>query len=698
MATDRPIWNYLLPLIVLVVVGVLWFSDTSGGLFPTAKEKFNVMVDLFVPEITVGERALKAGRTTLEGSTLESADSLKKTLEALASAKTGTNCFAKYNPFTTDMGDDVGSASILFNYDESHDLTHVVIYKRKEVVSSEFDVKGMKPCVIAGYDGGSYVARNFYEGYLKKDISSAQKPYLFPLDTMQIGYSQDYRNGNRLSILQLLRGGTPDPEVVNDRSRNFEDGGLLFKGPDNELCFFTTNRWRDADEDGLNNDIVAELGRKFDSGDPATPSCLVSEGYQAVTISANMDASSEEMDCIDSARGEILQSDTRRVFVSMVHSFLKGLEGGCSAFSPQQVPPSGCVAFVNSAQRTAWRGHACGMTIVRSGEVIPSQVAEEGLTPYTNPPVFDETAVACAVQYGEWFSRDEKSLLCSGNMWKECGPSIVGTTQEVKVESSGVQKTVTYTCSKSNTGTYYDWIRKGDLDFQLYRGFEIYGLDSSGELMIPFPSEYPLSCNPTSGTIVGLCDFSGKMGVSGKGKAPSGLYPCPSQDVDCDDVVSESDVTDGNSPEFPYLDKLSSKGCQVFMSGDAGTSENDCGRAVVPFGTLVGAGFTGGTSFYGCSGEETCAPGPVEVSLSSKPYEKWVGCLLQYSWSLPPAVRGDLLCAPGASTQGAWHLCDARVVDRCVSVSLWDSSSHQFCCKFNKEEKIYQFIDTPNIR
>ncbi len=668
MAADKPIWNYVLPLIAFFVLGSMWYLG-DGSLFEGAKQAFEFAYENYVPDITVGERSLKSGKTTLEGSTLESADSLKATLTALSDPKTGKNCFARYAPFTTDMGDNAGTAMFQFDYDDTHDLTHVIIWKRKDVVASKFDVPKMKPCVIAGREGNIEIAKNFRQAIERGDINKATIPYTYTVDTLHIQYSQNYRNGNRIFIDQLARGAAPDPEVVNDESKNFEEGGLIFKGPDNELCFFPTNWIKDADEDGLNNDYVQELGNKFDNGDPSVPQCHLEKGFDAITLTSNMESSSNRntLECKSTKTNLPLDSNSKRVQLTNTHQYFKGLSTSCSFLLPTEKPNQGCLALIQNPQYSTTQG--CASTVVQEGEVIPSTNAEYGLKPYLNNPSFASPSAYCAISQGEWFTQNENSLLCANTNWNECSKESLNNEITVAVN----QKPVIYQCTTD--GDHYSWTKKsGDLNFAQYRGIEIAGRALGA---------YPLGCDSEFNIINSKCDLNGIMGVTSP-SSKTGTFICPSYKGICND-----------ESEFPSMDQLSPEGCQVFISADL-YSNNNCARALIPFGTVLSKNHE--TSLYNCGDQPNCPFGPIEVNLpEAQDNNLAVGCLLNHQWTLPETEQGDLLCSKAFNDQdGVWNECNQRVVGRCLTTQT-PTGPKQFCCNLNKGENTFRFIETPKV-
>ena len=695
MATDKPIWNYLLPLIVFFILASMWYRG-DGSLFQGVKDTFGFLYETFVPDVSVGERSLKAASTAVAGEVLDTGSSLKKVLESLASEKSGKNCFTKYAPLTTDLGDDTGSASFLFNYDETHDQTHVVVYKHKDVVASQFDVKGLRLCVIAGEEGNTYVAQNFYNTISRStvDFGAAQMPYVWDVDTLSISYSQNGRHGNVIRLLKLPHDKTLSDDVVNDESKNFEEGGLIFKGPDNEVCFFPTNWVSNADEDGLDNDIVQELGTRFDQGD-GLPRCNVESGFEAITVSGTMDASSRELDCVD-LYGNPITETTRRVQVAAHHPFVKNVRSSCGQYLPKTLLPLGCMAVLDSRERTVADGNACGVTVVQSGEVIPTAVSQSGLVPFTSAAFYEETSAQCLISQGEWFSSDQSSLLCAKNVWKQCDSNTAGEKIDVPIDLTG--PVVSFVCDYD--GSWGNWVRSGAAPWQVYRGVEIYGTDGASSLSgFPYPSLCDAERNGAGeGTVYSLCDIKGRMGVSNPSFTKSS-FVCPSQSLDC-----------GDETEFPAMDSLVDSGCQVFLSGEKTgihvSYSNVCGRSVVPFGTIISRSDVDSStpSLYHCdsrTSEYECAAGPVEgLSYSHDLEDQWVGCLLTQRTVLPAFMQGDVLCGKTADAKGAWYLCDSRVENQCVDVPRSDgdsSTSSQFCCKFNKGENIYHFIDTPKV-
>jgi len=139
----------------------------------------------------------------------------------------------------------------------------------------------MKPCVIAGYYD---VAENFFKHFNKGE--TLNEPYYSIVAGIDIfyregmvydsgnagehwynGFEFSWYNGNVIRVL-----GFPS-DMVNNQNDNFESGGMLFKGNDNEICFFPTNKKVNFDVDGIDNDYISNINDeesllyKWDNGE-----------------------------------------------------------------------------------------------------------------------------------------------------------------------------------------------------------------------------------------------------------------------------------------------------------------------------------------------------------------------------------------------------------------------------------------------
>lgn len=172
------------------------------------------------------------------------------------------NCFVTF-PQLSALGEE--GTSLELHYDTSQDQTNANVYSGaggKQVIADQsFVVKHMKPCVIAGIGGGRNVAANFLTHFVEGGI--LYEPYYLTADTIIIKYSNLWNRlgGNTLTVPSFGK------EYVNDEGDNFHSN-LLFKGRDNVVCLFPTNKNSD-DEDGFDE--------RYFAGGPESFSALIAQ-------------------------------------------------------------------------------------------------------------------------------------------------------------------------------------------------------------------------------------------------------------------------------------------------------------------------------------------------------------------------------------------------------------------------------------
>ena len=232
----------LLPLIALL----LFLAWQTGGLEGVKKAVSGAKE--YLPDVSVGLDELSAERVALPAGIQKEVTSLKETLQKMA-ASDKANCFAKFNGFQSELGNDDATISLSFVYDQASDSTRVAVNKEKSIRSDVFEVNGMKPCVIAGKDSVQEsrrnIAENFFNYYIKGGLQF--EPYYKQVQMINIYYRNKWNElgGNRIEIPEFLEA------YVNDEGNNFQSRGFLFKGREGESCFFPTNNEIDADDDGL---------------------------------------------------------------------------------------------------------------------------------------------------------------------------------------------------------------------------------------------------------------------------------------------------------------------------------------------------------------------------------------------------------------------------------------------------------------
>lgn len=667
MALDRPAWNYILPLVFLLIIGFIFYFDDGNSLYGKAKSTVSTLYDTFVPEISVGENELTPRITDFTPVQQQELQSLKNTLTALASEKSGKNCFASFAGFQEDLGDESKTASIWFDYNSETKSTRVTVYKAKEDVYGQFEIPTLKPCVIAGWSGDTPVAQTFLrkinDQFWLSDEFDQKTPgaYTYNVDTLHIQYSQNQRNGNRIFIDKPY----PNPLFVNDESRNFESNGMLFKGENNEICFFSTNWVKNDDEDGIDNDEFtqsdepASLIYKFNHDQ--LPLCTASFEFDAIGLYDPVTSPSTELDCTSLTAS----SRTIGTYYTSLNS-LKQQENACQSYYQENIflNDQGCIAALRSA-------NGCGWTTVRSGEIIPSVKDAGGTKLYTNEPRYNTLEADCLLISKQWKTKDESSILCARNKWKVCNQATLNQVIMVPVES----RQESYTCIQDKG--VYQWKHQTSFPWLLYSSLELFGV---GE------GSYPDACTAEQNSIRGACDILGRMGsVETETKNGQKHFPCSSEDNDCDEY-------------FLQFRDLTSNGCRVFISSDTDSSQNNCATALVRFGERINPSprsFTQDPFSFDTENKiihtRESEPVSVEQMVQYETFDPQGGlCLLKHRWTIPPSEAGGFLCAPNPDLggKGSWFQCEARVESKCLDIPF-ANGNERWCCE--KGNKGYEF-------
>lgn len=239
-------WKLAVEILLPIVALLLFAAWQSGGLEGLKNAALGVKE--YLPEVEVGLNELSAERVALPVEIQKDVTSLKETLQKMAQSNK-INCFAKFNGFRSDLGNDDASVSLTLVYDSSQDLTRVKVNKEKSVRSDVFEIKGMKPCVIAGKDAIPESRRNIAENFFNYFIEGGPQfePYYKRVQSLQLFYFDNIGDiaGNKIYVPEF------GDAYVNDEGNNLQSNGFLFKGREGEICFFPTNKYRNADEDGI---------------------------------------------------------------------------------------------------------------------------------------------------------------------------------------------------------------------------------------------------------------------------------------------------------------------------------------------------------------------------------------------------------------------------------------------------------------
>jgi len=244
--TSQSWWKLAVEILLPLLALLLWAAWQSGGL--EGIKEVALGAKEYLPDVEVGLDELSAERVALPVEIQKDVTSLKETLQKMA-ASNKINCFAKFDGFRSELGNDDSTISLSFVYDPSKELTRVSVNKEKSLRSDVFEVKGMKPCVIAGTGGNRNIAENFYNYFIDGKLQF--EPYYKWVQMVNIYYRDKWNElgGNKIEILEF------GAEPVNDEGNNFQSKGFLFKGREGEICFFPTIK---GVLSGANDDGIAE--------------------------------------------------------------------------------------------------------------------------------------------------------------------------------------------------------------------------------------------------------------------------------------------------------------------------------------------------------------------------------------------------------------------------------------------------------
>lgn len=254
-------WIVVMMILALVVFAFLsWKYYGAGGFFGELKNRAYEL-EGFLPNASLGMNALNASSPQLTETQESEVNGLRSTIERmLASDK--TDCFDDFGGFKEDLGNGDKSSRISIDYDVSIQATQFMVRNNLGNVVKIFSVDKMRPCVIAGSNNA---AVNFYNHFYWGN--ELKEPYYTRVDGIEISYKEQWLgySGNVIRIAGWL-----ESEPVNKEWDNFQSN-LLFKGKNNEICFFPTNKITDADFNGLNNDF-------FDASDTTSFTYKLQQG------------------------------------------------------------------------------------------------------------------------------------------------------------------------------------------------------------------------------------------------------------------------------------------------------------------------------------------------------------------------------------------------------------------------------------
>ncbi len=256
---------WIIPLVALIIIALVYWGPE--GFYQNMKELGDT-VSGYVPNVSIGMNELNASAVALPAGQAGEISALKSMITKMLDSP-DNNCFGDFGGFKSDLGNGDKTTTITFYYDNTPQMTKMKVVNGIGNVYAIYNFSGMRPCIIAGRDNE---AENFYRHYVKGEPNLFTPYYRVAVEGIAQGLKISYQNewssynGNTLEVL-----GWPDDFSVNDEGNNFDNGGLLFKGNNKDICFFPTNKEIDYDDDGIEADIVKELKQKVKNGN--LPTC-----------------------------------------------------------------------------------------------------------------------------------------------------------------------------------------------------------------------------------------------------------------------------------------------------------------------------------------------------------------------------------------------------------------------------------------
>lgn len=220
----KKIIGALIPLLVLLLL--LAFYYRTGGSFDRIRDVVQD-VKTIAPEGVIGAEEIKNEKLALPQEHREAIEGLKRTIEAV---KNKENCIIKYSIHPSNNGDN--------GFPELGRKGTTIVFKKagggmrlgvlggvggKQEIYREV-IEGVQPCVVAG----AKTAENFYARFILGN--AAFRSFYNPVDQVVISYDEAKLSKDENRILFTGSSGFVD----------FKDGGWLFKGGKNNLCFFPT--------------------------------------------------------------------------------------------------------------------------------------------------------------------------------------------------------------------------------------------------------------------------------------------------------------------------------------------------------------------------------------------------------------------------------------------------------------------------
>lgn len=445
-------WKYiywLIPLIVLVFVVArvylpegMWSKLTkSGNFIDNAKAALSSLV---------GTKEVAAQPTQVNAEHKEALTKLVGVIEkAIKSPR--EDCFVSYGGFPGDLEKrgtqiDLVKEKILVKTREGK----IIDAPLSRELSEKLTGVKFKPCVIAT----DKVAKNFYDNFL---LGTSSCPGCVGNEECSKKCKQPYwHTVDQITIK------TPD-EISYDEveDQNLQDGGLLFKAEEGNICFFPTKGLLGSNEQGLNPKFLAEknsfsLPRLVSSG--VLPSCELPQEfvkYRSVELQAEPSGMKNVHLCKD----------------------IVG-EGDCVSLCQDKLgfillPEKGCWVAISAiggevtSRHCAW-GVAEPFVISEeniyevSGEFYPKQQYLNYALTESNIKIIPETFSGdeVAKRLNEVYSwPTDKALICLDSYWYACEEDLV----DKQLEFTGISSKrlpLTFKCSKEGKDFFWKIVEK----------------------------------------------------------------------------------------------------------------------------------------------------------------------------------------------------------------------------------------------
>ncbi len=238
---------------VALVLSLIWmsggFDDLSG-----IKEGLKG----YVPDFEVGKDKIAGKKVQVPVEHNKAITKLVSTIKSMLESKR-TECFMNYRvkdysrsglPILQEKGTVISLSKDSIGI-ESLGGKQIDIELTKKLNK---DIKGFKPCVIAGEDDqNNPISANFYFKYLATNKKPNPSKYHQNVGWLSLYYSAPTLgfNHNRIDYPITKDGKT------EKKTSGLEDGGWLYLSKDRSICFFPSVK-RGNTEDGLNNNYLGD--------------------------------------------------------------------------------------------------------------------------------------------------------------------------------------------------------------------------------------------------------------------------------------------------------------------------------------------------------------------------------------------------------------------------------------------------------